>query len=289
MPCGAQGVPDRERAMGEATDISTVLRGEARWAIVTGDCTDLLRTLPDLCIDVCCTDPPYSARVHTNATQHARAGLREGNGKLSRAALSRRMDLGFAHLMSSTRRAVAREAGRLVRRWTMAFSDEDSMHLWRRSFEAVGLEAVRSMFWLRRGGAPQFTGDRPAVAVEAITLVHPRGRKRWNGGGKAGIYDYPIVANRCGHRTDRIFSTQKPIELMVALLRDFTDPDDLVLDPFCGSGSTGAAALLLGRRFIGVEIDPTTAGLARRRMAAVAADSTLLAADAGQLPLLGAG
>ena len=81
-------------------------------------------------------------------------------------------------------------------------------------------------------------------------------------------------------------TTQKPIDLMLSLVEDFTDPDDLILDPFCGSGTTGVAALRLGRRFVGIEKDPTYAQLARDRIAAEEEGSTLQASRAGQLPLL---
>lgn len=60
--------------------------------------------------------------------------------------------------------------------------------------------------------------------------------------------------------------TQKPISLMQALVRDFTDPDDLILDPFAGSGTTGVACRRLGRRFIGWERDPKYAEIARSRI-----------------------
>jgi site-specific DNA-methyltransferase (adenine-specific) len=228
------------------------------------------------------TDPPYSARVHANATQHAPKGANVMAGEDS---LAKRMDLGFGCLSAAVRRTVAREAARLVTRWSMAFSDEDSMHLWRRSFEAVGLQSIRSMFWIRRGGAPQFTGDRPAVAVEAITLVHPRGRKKWNGGGKAGLYDFPIVPNRSSD--PRLHTTQKPLELMLALVEDFTNPGDLILDPFAGSGTTGVAALRLGRRVILIERDAGHAQVCRERLAAEQQDISLQAARAGQISLFG--
>lgn len=227
------------------------------------------------------TDPPYSARTHANATGGV-TGKCHGRGK-SGEQIAKPIELGFAHLSASTRRRVAREAARLVTRWSIVFSDDDSMHLWRRSFEVAGLQHIRSMFWIRRGGAPQFTGDRPACGVEAITLVHPPGRKKWNGGGKAGLYDFPIVPGG----DSRVHTTQKPIPLMLALVADFTDEGDIILDPFAGSGSTGVAALRLGRRFIGIERDPKYAAVARERLAAEASGSTLQAARAGQVPLFG--
>lgn len=60
--------------------------------------------------------------------------------------------------------------------------------------------------------------------------------------------------------------TQKPVALIERCLRAGTLPGNLVLDPFAGSGSTGVAALRLGRRFIGCEIDPEYARIAARRL-----------------------
>lgn len=53
---------------------------------------------------------------------------------------------------------------------------------------------------------------------------------------------------------------------MEALVRDFTDPGETVLDPFAGSGSTGVACRKLGRAFVGWERDPKYAAIARRRI-----------------------
>ena len=260
--------------------IDDVLRGEARWCVVHGDCREVLPTIPSKSVGVCLTDPPYSARVHAgvrSAKRHEAPDVAEFSCRTGRV-----VDLGFEHLSSSLRRAVSGELSRIVERWSAIFSDEDSMHLWRTSLGAAGLPHIRSMFWIRRGAAPQFTGDRPAVGVEAITLAHPPGRKRWNGGGKAAIYDFPIVANRNGHRSDRVHTTQKPLELMMALVKDFTEPGEVVLDPFAGSGTTGSAALRLGCRVILIEQDAGHARTCRERMEADDDGSTLQAKRAGQ-------
>lgn len=263
-------------------ELRDVLEGRARWAVLEGDCRAVLPSIPDGWVDHVITDPPYSRHVHASVRSSKRTELPDVGEFACRTR--RAVDLQFDHLLAQTRRALALEIARVVRRWVAVFSDSESDWLWRLSLRAAGLDYVRTAAWVRTG-APQFTGDRPAVGFEAITLAHPAGRKRWNGGGKHGLYHVPIVQNR-GGRTPRIHTTQKPLALMLELVEDFTDPGELVLDPFGGSGSTGIACLRLGRRVILVERDAGHAATARERLEAEERGSTLEAARAGQLGLL---
>jgi modification methylase len=68
---------------------------------------------------------------------------------------------------------------------------------------------------------------------------------------------------------EKLHPTQKPLALLHRVLVATTDPGDVVLDPFFGTGTTGAAARRLGRRFIGIERDPAYRAAAARRIAAV--------------------
>ena len=68
-------------------------------------------------------------------------------------------------------------------------------------------------------------------------------------------------------RGEWLHTTQKPLDLLEALGADFTDPGELVLDPFAGSGTTGVACRRLGRRFIGWERDAKYAAIAEKRIA----------------------
>ena len=263
---------------------AAVIAGDAQWCVLCADNRDVLPTLPDRCVEHVITDPPYSDLVHKSVRSSGRNNMAD---RAEFGCRTRRcVDLTFGHLGAPLRRHVARESARIATRWVMAFSDVESCWLWRISLEAAGLDYVRTCEWRRLNGAPQFTGDRPASSFEAITLAHPRGRKRWNGGGKQGCYEFPIVLNR-GGKNPREHTTQKPLDLMLALVADFSDPGDIILDPFCGSGTTLVAALRLGRRCIGIEREAKWAELSRDRCAAEAASSTLQAARAGQLPLFG--
>jgi DNA modification methylase len=255
----------------------------AGWEMHHGDCLEVMQTLDE--VDHVITDPPYSEQTHQGVRSSGRdRGLVAANGKSYACNVRRTVDLGFEHVEENTIRLVAAFAAVLARRWVAIFSDLESCHMWRSHLEAQGIQYVRTVVWDRLNGAPQFTGDRPAIAVETITLAHPKGRKRWNGGGKRGIYSVPIEQNRGGNN-DRLHTTQKPLDLMLGLVSDFTDPGDTILDPFAGSGTTGVACLRLGRKFIGIEKDPKYFALACDRLRAEEEGSTLHARRVGQVPL----
>lgn len=224
--------------------------------LAVGDARIFLESLPMQSVDVTITDPPYSKHVHGNQ--------RRGKHEIvsaTRKEIDGARDLGFTHLGAELRALVAREIVRTTRRWSLVFSDNENAHLWIRDLEREGHELVRLMHWHKRGGAPQFTGDRPAVACETIVLTHAAGRKRWNGGGRQGFFSIPP------ERSGRIHTTQKPIALMRELVELFTEPGETICDPFAGSATTLVAAMQLGRRAIGCELDPEAAALAADRLA----------------------
>jgi DNA modification methylase len=230
-------------------------------------------TLADLSVDAVMADPPYSEHVHAKS----RSGLSQDNRTNGSGEISARRDLGFECITQGEMEAAANHFARLTRRWVLVFCDVESVHLWRGALEStgqlqylrtVGTEQPGSVIWHKIGGAPQFTGDRPAVAFEAIVVAHRPGRKRWNGGGKQGWYAVPTAIDRDRSGLDvRLHTTQKPVALMEDLIRDFTDPGELILDPYAGSGTTGIAALRLGRRFLGFERDVAMHATATKRLA----------------------
>lgn len=74
------------------------------------------------------------------------------------------------------------------------------------------------------------------------------------------IVDKPAQTERVEH------PTQKPVELISQILRLYTNEGDTILDPFFGSGTTGVAAVRMGRHFIGIEINPDYCKIAEKRI-----------------------
>jgi hypothetical protein len=232
--------------------------------IYHGHCIDVLRSLS--AVDHVMTDPPYSEYTHSKGRRGgSTAPAEDGSGRTPRASFCRTRELGFEALSPELRASCAAEFGRLTTRWVLVFSDIESCHLWRSDLKMAGLEYIRTPQWHKLGSTPQFTGDRPAVATEAITLMHPPGHKRWNGGGSHGLWAHLIVLDR-GDGSKREHTTQKPLSLMRQLVDLFTDEGETIIDPFCGSGTTLVAAWQLRRRAIGVEIDERYADIAAQRI-----------------------
>lgn len=217
-----------------------------------GDCREILPQLEQ--VDHVITDPPYSDYVHSKSRRGGSdAPPKDGSGRAVASSFSRVKEFGFDAMDPETRAIVAFQLGRLVSRWSLVFSDVESTGNWRYVMvNDGGLEYVRTGVWIKEGATPQFTGDRPASGFEAVTICHPAGRKRWNGGGLHAVWTHPIVLNR-SHDDPRLHTTQKPEPLMRELVSLFTDSGDLILDPFAGSGTTAVAAKKLGRRCILIE------------------------------------
>lgn len=242
---------------------------ESGIVIFHADCRDVLPTLG--AVDQMITDPPYSA--HTHEKQWIGAALTaDGAPRVATA----HKELGFEPLSADLRAFVCLWARQECRRWVLAFTDVESVFEWRRTVLSAGLDYVRACMWDKVDGAPQFTGDRPAAGAEAIVCAHQKGAKRWNSGGKRGVYRHAVN----GDRGSKPHPSTKPEALMLELISDFTDAGDLIVDPFAGSGSTAVAAKRLGRRCVLIETKEQHCETAARRLSQSALD--LFGTDASQ-------
>jgi site-specific DNA-methyltransferase (adenine-specific) len=250
--------------------VASVL-GDRQWALIHGDCLNGetgLRSLADGSVHHVITDPPYESEAHTlqrRAKRHQGGGVYEPQP----------MPLDFAPITAELRTGVSVEFGRITQRWTLVFCQIEAMHKWQEELTSAGLTYRRCVIWHKPDGQPQYSGDRPGMGYETIVTAHQPGRSEWNGGGGLGVYKF----NKNDYANKTAHPTQKPLALMQALIRDFTDPGDIIVDPFAGSGTTGQAAIRLGRRFIGWESKLEYYEMARKRLEETREQRDLLDAE----------
>lgn len=259
---------------GEGT-IAEVLTGEAWWSVTHAPWEEVLPALATQSVAHVISDAPYSAQTHDGARTLWRKGARwRTPGKQEAAS---KIAIDFDPLESAR---WFLEGLRIARRWVMSFCELEQLGEYR---DVAGNAWVRAQVWHRTDGTPQLSGDRPAQGAEGIATAHGPERIRWNCRGRRGVWVYGV------ERDDRRHPTQKPLDLMLDLIESFTDPDDVVVDPFMGSATTGAACYRLGRRFIGIERDAGHFATGRARMLAETRGIPIRATTenaAGQLPLL---
>ena len=220
---------------------------------------DALEILPGLeGIDHIVTDPPYEAVLHRAA---AAGRVRRTDGR----AVPRGADFEG---IDEIREAVGRALVAASRGWVLAFTLAEGVGAWRDALQAAGGRYDTCLAWIKPDAAPRFNGQGPARGFECLVSAWcGRGHRSWNGGGRRGVFTYPTAKG--GH------PTAKPVPLMAALIQLYTRPGDLVCDPFMGGGSTGLAALALGRRFLGIERDEAHFALACERLDAAARQPAL--------------
>jgi site-specific DNA-methyltransferase (adenine-specific) len=249
-----------------------------------GDSMTIMGGMADSSVDCVITDPPYSGKTHDGARtriltgRSAHLGLAEGGGTRSL--------IDFLPFGTDDFLDLIRELLRVCRRWIVMTCD------WRHlaAAEEAGLPVVQRGVWIKSDSAPQFTGDRPAAGWEAIGIFHGPGKKRWNGGGRRAVWD-------CSRDRSGLHPSIKPLSLVKDWVHLFSDPGDLVLDPFAGSGTTGVACMKTGRRCILIERDSRYIPVIHRRLSeaetplfsALSDPAGGVPAGVGALPLRGLG
>lgn len=213
-----------------------------------GDCRDVVPSLSG--VDVVITDPPYSEVTHK--------GNRSNFDDKSRSSGER---VDFGSVDADFIRGVFGVCK--PRRWLVSFLDWHHVLPLEMSPPA-GLEFVRMGIWTKLNPMPQLTGDRPGTGWESLAIFHPPGKKSWNGGSGPAVWNFGTT--RFGFFGQSHHPTEKQLDLVRKLVRDFSDPGETILDPFAGSGTTAVAAIAEGRTCVLIEKDAGYCDVIRRRV-----------------------
>src|SRR6476469_827810 len=245
--------------------------------IIQGDCIEEMSKLPDRSVDMIFADPPYNLQLGGDL-------FRPEGGRVD--AVDNDWD-HFDSLASydAFTRAWLTEARRVLKDDGAIWVIGSYHNIFRvgAALQDLGYWILNDIVWRKSNPMPNFRGTRFTNAHETmIWATRDQGaRYTFNYEAlKAGNEDIQVRSDwtlpLCtgeerlkGLAGKRLHPTQKPEELLARVILASSRPDDLVLDPFNGTGTTGAVAVHLGRRYIGIERDPAYAKAAEKRIAAV--------------------
>lgn len=214
--------------------------------IIQGDSAEVLKSLPSDSVDLICTDPPYGMSYQS-----------------SRRIDKHRKIIGDDDL--SWLPTIARELYRVLKpdRHAYLFCNEYAISLFRSELENAGFRVKRCLVWLKNNhSSGDLEGDYGNM-TEFIVFAH-KGRRPLIGKRDTNVVRFPRTNND-------LHPTQKPVELIEYLISKSSLPGEKVLDPFLGSGTTAVAAVKLGRRYIGIEIDADYVAKAQARLSSIPA------------------
>jgi site-specific DNA-methyltransferase (adenine-specific) len=224
----------------------------ARFQLSTGDAVAWLRGQPTESVDLVVTDPPYESLEKHRAV-----------GTTTRLKHSKSSSNDWFTIFPNARFGeLFAEVFRVLRRNTHFYllCDAETMFVAKPAAEAVGFHFWKPLVWDKQTIG---MGYHYRARYEFV-LFFEKGKRRLNDLGIPDVLSVPRI--RGG------YPAEKPPEVAGTLIAQSTQPGDLVVDPFMGSGSTGVAALRLGRRFMGNDLNAE---------AVTAAESRLRAVDAG--------
>lgn len=218
-----------------------------------GDCREILPGLGK--VDSVISDPPYENVMQENFGSTSLVRLDIKKLKSVHAIGELRFD-GIDEIRDDVSRSIVEACDG----WAILFCIAEGVRAWRDSLQAAGAKYKRAMVWMKTDPMPQFNGQGPSVGHEMMVAVWcGKGHSKWNGGGRAGNFVY-------GKNNNGDHPTQKPLPLIAELVRLFSFAGEVVCDPFMGSGTTGVAAVKLGRKFSGIELDPKYFDIACKRI-----------------------
>lgn len=249
------------------------------WRLIQGECLPALMAMEDGSVDAVITDPPYSSGGFSRDdkgkdpdTKYTQSGHQGRFPNFSGDSRDQRSYMTWCSLWIAECVRVLKPGG-----YFMAFTD------WRQLPLMTDAVQVGGVFWR---GIVAWDKGRGSRAPHKGYFRHQCEYVVWGTKGAAiqlehdGPFDGCIQA--VVRQDDKFHLTGKPTALMRELVRPVV-PGGLVLDPFAGSGSTGVAALLEGRRFVGIEREAAYAEISRGRLEAAQAEMGELGRVADQL------
>ena len=204
--------------------------------IITGDCVEVMQEMPAGSIDFIATDPPYMVNYRTS----------DGRGY----ANDNPNDTSWLG-------PTYRELYRVLKpnRFCVSFYGFTKAEAFLRAWREAGFELIGHLIWVKSYAS----NEKFVRYFHAQAYLLAKGRPRKPRIRLPDVLDWQYTGNE-------LHPAQNPVMAILPLVMAFSEKGDIVLDPFSGSGTTAVAAKQLGRRYIGIELDPEYAVKAQERL-----------------------
>lgn len=220
------------------------------YKLYQGDCLEVMKDIEDGSVDLILTDPPYKTITggDSNGVNSERPkGMLQGNRKL------------FQHQNVKISSWMP-EIYRVLKEGNHCYIFTNSLNLQEMLNEATkaGFKLHNLLVWEKNNCTPS---QYYMKNCEYILFLR-KGKAKWinNIGDSKTVHKFNnIIGNK-------LHPTEKPVDLLEYYLLNSSEPNDVVLDPFMGSGSTGVAALNTNRNFIGIELNENYFNIAKERV-----------------------
>ncbi|WP_308916189.1 site-specific DNA-methyltransferase [Jannaschia sp. LMIT008] len=242
--------------------------------ILSGDCIAAMETMPADSVDLIFADPPYNLQLRGDLHRPDNSRVDGVDDAWDRFDTFADYD-AFTRAWLKAARRVLKPDGAI---WVIG-----SYHNVFRvgaALQDAGFWILNDVIWRKTNPMPNFRGKRLTNAHETLIWASKSEGSRYtfnydamkaanDGVQMRSDWTLPICT---GHerlknaRGEKAHPTQKPESLLHRVILSTTNPGDVILDPFFGSGTTGAVAKLLGRRWIGIEREAEYRAMARARI-----------------------
>lgn len=245
--------------------------------IYQGDCIEIMNSLPAKSVDVIFADPPYNMQLGGDLCRPDCSRVAAVDDEWDKFASFKAYDDFSVRWLKAARR-VLKDDGTL---WVIG-----SYHNIFRvgaQLQDMGFWILNDIIWEKTNPMPNFKGTRFTNAHETLIWCAKSDKSKYTFNYESmkafnedvqmrSDWHLPICT---GHERlkdangKKVHTTQKPESLLYRVLMSSTNPNDVVLDPFFGTGTTGAVAKKLGRHYIGIEKDPVYIAAASERLAKI--------------------
>ena len=247
--------------------------------ILSGDAVQVMEGLPEKSIDLIFADPPYNMQIKGNLWRPDFSKVDGVDDDWDKFEDYKSYD-DFTEAWLKAAHRLLKPDGAI---WVIG--TYHNIYRVGKLLQDIGFWVINEIIWEKTNPMPNFRGVRFTNAHETLIWAKKTSASKYtinyhamktfnNGKQMRSTWKLPICkgGERIRLNGERVHSTQKPLALLYRVILSSTNPEDVILDPFFGTGTSGAAAKILHRNWIGIEKDPVYIPIARERIEGVKAE-----------------